>query len=298
MEYGINAGFKRIVRLSISLGVFCYSYARDAIRRLSGRRFRPTCVVLYYHSVPVEQRDRFARQMDTLVRLAKAIPADRMTPLPVCERCVAVTFDDAFESVLYNAVPELEKRKIPATIFVIAGLMGQAPGWEGYPERTMTLKQLEQLPADLVTIGSHTLTHPDLPALSEQDARTELFESRLKLEKLLHREIKLFSFPFGAFQGEMIVWCQEAGYERVFTTLPHLALTDPAEFVSGRVSVEPTDWPLEFYLKLCGAYSWLPWAFSMKQRFFARSMNCAKAGNNTIPNSEADSRGSVKAFFR
>jgi peptidoglycan/xylan/chitin deacetylase (PgdA/CDA1 family) len=203
--------------------------------------------------------------MDTLVRLAKAIPADGMTPLSSGERYAAVTFDDAYQSVLQNAVPELVVRKIPATIFVIAGIIGRSPGWEGYLENTMTLAELKELPADLITLGSHTITHPALPSISEVQAKSELADSRTKLEALLGRKIELFSFPYGAFEEKMIRWCKEAGYERVFTTLPYWAFGDGNEFVTGRVSVEPDDWSIEFYLKLYGAYRWLPWAFSVKR---------------------------------
>jgi peptidoglycan/xylan/chitin deacetylase (PgdA/CDA1 family) len=263
MEQIIKSIFKRLIKLAISLGVFCFSYIRDVIRGWGGKPLPAKCVVLYYHAVPPEQRTRFARQMDTLVRSAKAIPADSMTPLSLGKRYAAVTFDDAYQSVLHNAVPELVIKKIPATIFVIAGIIGRSPGWEGYLEKTMTLDELKELPADLITIGSHTITHPALPSISELKAKTELVDSRTKLEELLDRKIVLFSFPYGAFEEKMIGWCKEAGYERIFTTLPYWAFNDRNEFVTGRVSVEPSDWSIEFYLKLYGAYRWLPWAFSV-----------------------------------
>jgi peptidoglycan/xylan/chitin deacetylase (PgdA/CDA1 family) len=236
--------------------------------------------------------------MDALVRWARPISAGRIAPLSIGQRYVAVTFDDAFESVLQNALPELEKRTIPATIFVIAGLLGQTPGWEGYPGRTMTLEELRKLPADLVTIGSHTMTHRSLLTLCEQEAMAELFESRVKLEELLRRKIRLFSFPFGAFQEEMVEWCRKAGYDRVFTTMPNAALTNPAEFVSGRVLVEPTDWPLEFYLKLLGSYRWLPWAYSAKQRFFPSRFNHEGVRDRTILNRDSDSIGNKTAVVQ
>ena len=44
--------------------------------------------------------------------------------------------------------------------------------------------------------------------------------------------------------------CREAGYERVFTIAPSLGLREPDEFETGRVAVDPTDWPIEFRLKL------------------------------------------------
>jgi hypothetical protein len=51
--------------------------------------------------------------------------------------------------------------------------------------------------------------------------------------------------------------------------LPVLAFLEPKEFVTGRVGVSPTDWPMEFRLKLAGAYRWLPYAFAWKRRILS-----------------------------
>lgn len=209
--------------------------------------------------------------MDILLRCAEPTRADRTVPLAPGVRYAAVTFDDGYLSVIENALPELEKRKIPSTLFIVTEALGKHPQWLSNSsnsvnsQKVMSTDQLRMLPSDLVTVGSHTIRHPKLPSLGEEDARRELSESRAKLEKILKREIKLFSFPHGAFSSRLVEWCREAGYERVFTIQPTLALSDPHEFVTGRMWAEPTDWPLEFRLKLLGAYRWLPWAVALKR---------------------------------
>jgi len=40
----------------------------------------------------------------------------------------------------------------------------------------------------------------------------------------------------------------------------------------GRVRVDPTDSPIEFRLKLLGAYRWLPLAFSWKRRLLVNPL--------------------------
>jgi hypothetical protein len=73
------------------------------------------------------------------------------------------------------------------------------------------------------------------------------------------------SFPYGGFNDAVIEGCREAGYERVFTALPVFAFSQPGEFVCGRVGAAPTDWPIEFRLKLAGAFRWLPYAYDLKR---------------------------------
>jgi peptidoglycan/xylan/chitin deacetylase (PgdA/CDA1 family) len=266
--------FRRIISLLISMALYAASSAWRRILVLCGIPPRATCVVIYYHAIGDKERQAFARQMDMVCRMTTPIAIDRMEPLQAGERYSAITFDDGFENAIRNAIPELMNRSIPATVFVTADLLGECAQWWPEPalerhELLASVERLRQLPAGLICIGSHTLTHPRLPALTEFDARRELLQSRIKLEELLNRKVTTFSFPFGDFNQELINWCRDAGYERVFTTLPQMAFSTATEFAVGRVSTEPSDWPLEFRLKLLGAYRWLPFAYSVKRVILA-----------------------------
>lgn len=261
---------KSLVQLAVSCGVFLLDEAATLLRRIANARRPPRCVVLYYHSIPAGLRTEFARQMETLLRHAQPISAATTSALSDGGRYVIVTFDDAFENVFENAVPELTARRIPAAIFVVTGCIGRPASWmeaasgSHEPLRTMSVEQLLKLP-DPITIGSHTVTHPLLTKVSEQQLKRELFESRATLEHTLGRKVNLFSFPHGAYQASLLETCREAGYDRVFTTMPVLGLSRADEFLTGRVLVDPSDWPLEFRLKLSGAYRWLPMAFALKR---------------------------------
>jgi peptidoglycan/xylan/chitin deacetylase (PgdA/CDA1 family) len=269
---------KRLIKLLISAGFLCGMTVWNWLRRLCGREPVGSSVVLCYHSVPSKHKERFARQMSLIVRLATPLRADVRLAQNGDARYVAVTFDDGYENLLQNAMPELEKRRIPSTIFVIASALGEFPYWftsdsdRKLHGKLMSAEQLKRLPSELVTIGSHTVTHPELPHLDQIECRREIFESRERLEKLLHIGIKLFAFPFGAFSQELLRTCREAGYERVFTNLPYRAFAEPQEFVCGRVWAEPIDWCLEFRLKILGAYQWLPFAIAMKRRIRSAMM--------------------------
>jgi peptidoglycan/xylan/chitin deacetylase (PgdA/CDA1 family) len=269
---------KRLVKLLISILYFAWRSLGNALRRIAGKAARGSAVILYYHRVRPDQRAMFAAQLDTIMKWTKPVDLGFRSLLRDGGRFAAVTFDDGFTSFTQTALPEMRKRGIPSTLFVVAGKLGCYPEWDEYiedplfKEPIMTQKELLGLPQDLVTIGSHTLTHPFLTRIDETEAKRELRESRIALEKMLGRKVVLFSFPHGDHHARMIDWCRESGYEHVFTILPEPAFCVSDKYVVGRVGVDPTDWPIEFLMKLLGAYSWLPAAFALKRRLYSSSL--------------------------
>jgi peptidoglycan/xylan/chitin deacetylase (PgdA/CDA1 family) len=265
----------RLVKLLFSLVYYVAASLQRKVQQSLGTELAGSCVVLCYHAVPGRQRAQFARQMDVLCRYVKPLRADVGTPLPAGKRYAAVTFDDAYQSVLQNALPELQTRNIPCAVFVVTHLLGELAPWGGSggfssDDRFITFEQLRGLSNNLVIVGSHTMTHPHLPTVSEDTARYELTESRRFLETVLNREVRLFAFPHGAFNIPLIRYCQEAGYERVFSIERRIAFNGANEYVTGRVSTDPSDWDLEFRLKLLGAYCWVPTILEIKRKAFSR----------------------------
>lgn len=262
---------KRLFNLLVSLLVRFADWLSNGMARLVGGG-RRTCMVLAYHSVSDEERGIFAEQMDWLLRTAMPVRADVETLPSKRGHYAAVTFDDGFENVFRNALPELEKRNIPSTLFIVTEALGGKRAWEHLGgddtrnEQVMSPEQLRQLRPELVQVGSHTMNHPLLPTISGAALHQELAGSRLKLEQITGHPVTTLSFPYGGFNQAILDGCREAGYARVFSALPVYAFSEPAEFISGRVGTAPTDWPIEFRLKLAGAYRWLPLAFALKRR--------------------------------
>ncbi len=258
----------RVAKLLISAAYYVAREVLRSVSRLLGKRQPGLAVGIYYHQVPTEQRARFARQMDLLVRWSKPIRADHMEPLPARRRYVMVTADDGWMSFVENALPELRSRRIPVTIFLIADRTGDSMGEAA--DRIVSEEELRGLFPDiasgLVTIGSHTSTHACITRLDRREAWRELADSRTRLQRILNRDVTLFCFPFSSQSAEAVEMCRAAGYVRVFGGMPAPALGDPHEFLIGRTRVDPTDWLVEFHLKLIGAYDWVPFASDLKRR--------------------------------
>lgn len=234
---------------------------------------RATGVVLYYHCVQPEERNKFAQQMDDLLRWTKPISLDEPKPPNKGIHHSAVTFDDGLICIIENALPELIKRKIPSTIFVPTGYMGKKPSWVQYDtnraqqDTVITDKQLKEISNhEMITIGSHCVTHSNLLWIDNESSKWEIFQSKNDLESILGFKIKLLSFPYGGHNATHIELAREAGYERIFTIIPKCIDPELNDFVVGRVRVDPSDWPIEYRLKLLGAYRWLPKVFFIKQK--------------------------------
>lgn len=252
----------RKVKLVVSLAYFGVRAVWSAAVHVLGLPPPSRLTILCYHNVPDEYRFEFASQMDMLRRTAHVVSADFEGKLPSKSDSIAITFDDAFESVARNALPELARRSFHSTIFVPVGLIGKVPNWFAeqaaaiFDEPVMTTCQLKALPPSLVTLGSHSTNHLHISQISAKQAEYELGESRQTLAKLIERDVDLFAFPYGAYNEPVIEMCKSAGYKHVFTTVPTHVDTEKPSFVRGRVKVDPSDSRIEFFLKIKGAYMW------------------------------------------
>lgn len=112
-------------------------------RRLAVRLRRGRRLILAYHNVlPPGIRSvradqslhlefaRFTQQLDALVRGPwEVVPLDAPMPSPGAPPQYCITFDDAYESAVRHALPELSRRGLPATVFVAPGMLGNAAPW-------------------------------------------------------------------------------------------------------------------------------------------------------------------------
>ena len=271
-KISIGSSTKRLVKLTISLLYYLARGLSRFVLQLAGRSPAPRLVILYYHGIPDAYRSNFVRQLESIRRRARVVPASHRGSLPSGRPNVAITFDDAYVSVAKNALPALTARGFHSTIFVPTGTLGAPPSWsmeDGSPdsiETVMSAEQIAKLPSALVTVGSHSRTHPRLSRLAPGDAREEIEGSRHQLENLTTQEVRLFAFPYGDHDASTIELCRMAGYEAVFSTSPAPVDTTGSDLVRGRVKVDPFDGRLEFFLKYNGACAWLPYVSSLKRK--------------------------------
>ena len=106
------------------------------------------------------------------------------------EKPVIITFDDGYEDNYTKAYPILQKYNFKATIFVCPEFFNKT-----YYLTTELIKSM----TGLIDFQSHTLTHPDLTSLSDEQLDKELSESKTIIEQLTGQKVNALAYPTGYF---------------------------------------------------------------------------------------------------
>lgn len=170
------------------------------------RRPATGLVVLIYHRVggrtPVRvdlETEVFDRQMTALAASGSVIDLDsavaRMREGDDLSGRVAVTFDDGTADFVTDALPVLERHRIPATLYVATAHIEEQINFpdEGEPATWDGLGS--SVESGLVTIGSHTHRHALLDRLPASEIAAELDQSIELIQTRLGVEATHFAYP-------------------------------------------------------------------------------------------------------
>lgn len=174
---------------------------------------------------------------------------------------VAITFDDAYRSVLELAKPILDSHGMRASVYVPTDWAGREepmtwPGidqWLGGPHEheltCMTWEQLGGLEAAGWEVGSHTRSHPRLSQVADDaELADELEGSRRVCEERLGRPCEAIAYPYGDHDERVVEAAGRAGY-RYGLTLP-ARLHAERELAWPRVGIYHVDRGARFRLKV------------------------------------------------
>ncbi|WP_173916610.1 polysaccharide deacetylase family protein [Halobacillus sp. Marseille-Q1614] len=103
------------------------------------------------------------------------------------ENVVLLTFDDAPDAHALEIAQTLKELEAPAIFFVNGHFLDTE-------EEKETLKQIQSMG---FPIGNHTMSHPSLPELSEQEQREEIVKLNDIVEEIIGERPKFFRAPFG-----------------------------------------------------------------------------------------------------
>lgn len=182
-------------------------------------------ILEYHHISPVARQEldisleNFQKELDYLqaegyrsLSLAKFISyLDQHKPFP--PKTMLITFDDGYQSIYTYAMPELRKRYMHATFFLVTDSLGKKD--KLYPR--VTGEQVQKMGHDyLVDVASHTVSHAWLSKLSAPQLQDELIRSKAAVTKLTGKPCLALSYPYGDFNAQVIAATKAAGYQVAF----------------------------------------------------------------------------------
>ena len=126
------------------------------------------------------------------------------------EKGWCLTFDDGNVSDFETVYPVLKERGVNATFFLITDKIGR----KGY----LTWAQIQEMSANGMRFGSHSVSHQKMTALTVKDAIYQFTKSKEILEHKLGNKILSFSYPFGENSEELNRICFQSGYKFVYTS--------------------------------------------------------------------------------
>lgn len=137
---------------------------------------------------------------------------------PPPPRSVVITMDDGHESVYTEALPLVEKYRIPVTLFIYPSAISNA-------RYAMTWQQLRALKATgLFDIQSHTYWHPNFKiekrrmtqAQYNKFVDVQLRRSRDVLDRKLGIHVSMLAWPFGIYDPTLTHDASQVGYAAAF----------------------------------------------------------------------------------
>jgi peptidoglycan/xylan/chitin deacetylase (PgdA/CDA1 family) len=128
--------------------------------------------------------------------------------------------------------PEERERRI-RTLEASSG-----PDSHGDADRAMTWEEIDALRADGHELGSHSMSHPQLPRCSDEVVRYEIEESLAALTRRLG-PIVSFCYPDGAYDRRCVEALRRAGYRWAVTTRWGLNSASQPPYELSRCNLHP-----------------------------------------------------------
>ena len=185
-------------------------------------------VLLYHHVTDQEPSGpltvspkEFKRQLTLLrthgfqtISLAQLGSFMRGEQIRLPFRPILITFDDGHADNFFQAFPALKEVGYSAAIFMVGINFDRA--------NRLTVAQIREMNAHDISVGAHSMTHPDLTKTNLSGLRQEIAGSKKTAERVLRTDVGYFAYPGGFYN--LAVWeeVEMAGFQGAFCVLPGL----------------------------------------------------------------------------
>lgn len=262
-------------------------YLCHPLARLNRRSMASRVPILKFHSIsenlfgkvhPYSQINTtpavFSKQMRwlrnsgyTTIELSEAFSAlESGTDM---SKKVVITFDSGYMDFYTDAFPVLKQCGFTATVFLATDrIQNSAVKNEGVDY--LTWQKVRELQAGGIAFGSHTVTHPDLHSMTQENIDYELCYSKEVIEEKTGVAVTAFSYPFPFpeedrdFTRFLSDALMNAGYSNGVCSIIGRAAKKNNQFFLPRLPVNSWDDETFLRTKVEGGYDWVhfpQWAY-------------------------------------
>lgn len=177
---------------------------------------------------------------------------DRIEKTGSIEKCIVVSVDDGHADFVTAALPIIEKYNIPVTLFWPTGITALTLS-TGQVCAILSKDSIAKLATHpLIELGSHSVTHRELPTLSSDTLRAELKESLETIREMTNTRVAL-GYPRGKYSPSVIAATRAAGYYAACTVIPGVVTNTTDTYALPRLSIDQETDMRAFKAK----FSWL-----------------------------------------
>ncbi|MFH1877408.1 MAG: polysaccharide deacetylase family protein [Candidatus Omnitrophota bacterium] len=220
--------------------------------------------VLMYHSIEDNPESTLSVSPENFAKQIKFLRDNKYSVISLGElvrgikegrkfdhNTVVVTFDDGFEDNYLKAFPILARYRIPASVFLVSGYMGNKKGY-------LNWDQVRLMNNNGIDFGGHTRTEVYLPAVKDTEKLwEEIALCREDIKNNAGFEPDFFCYPTGGFNDKIKDTIKKAGYKGACTTNRGKDRFNKDVYEINRVKVTDSDMnkPFHFRAKLSGYYN-------------------------------------------
>jgi hypothetical protein len=228
-------------------------FARQSMFILAFILVGTLCILILYvamHPVPVVLM--FHSISNDLERGSTNVSPDRfrafVKDLKSRATQVEITADSSDASIYSEFFLTLREHGMTGTVFILPFQVGR--------DDALTWSQIQEMDRAGFIIGSHSLTHPWLSELTDEEVTCELCYSKALIEQQLGHTITTLAYPYGAFDGRIKRIAEQCGYKRGYATAPGRRYPDDDSMAVKRVYInqQALENSLLVWLALSGFY--------------------------------------------
>ncbi|MCX5328563.1 polysaccharide deacetylase family protein [Streptomyces sp. NBC_00140] len=221
-------------------------------------------LVLMYHAIGTRSTSRdphnlfvspesLRRQLGTLLdRGWTPLTLDRYLGGDVPRRSVLLTFDDGYQAFLDEGLPVLRELDVPATVFVLSGLLGGRSGWmaDMPDEPLVDADGVRELVGAGLDVECHGWDHSHLAGTDPRTLARNVTHALRTLADLTGRRPRAFAYPYGDHDAAARRAVADAGFEIGFSVHQRAG-----RFAVPRVDVTSVDTDTTFLMKTRPGYT-------------------------------------------